>query len=582
MSFEKRQERRQKAYTKDLYSKTLMVHAGHKFDQTVKYDNEQEQAWNEGAVKKRFNDNERMKRDSNRHIEEVREAGGIKGGFSWKENSKHPKNNEEEPAQKPKWPKRQHSGTSKGYWELRDKRVDGEPGKKFDAKERQPSKGAWSFNNNQKQGPSKGDQWEGREAKEYNKKPFARGSNQYKGGNSRRGPTNPDDAANRQQPRKWEAKPRATSDANSPRPWEKREARPPRHRDGPSSEAAPSPSATSSPSPIGTPLEADNESKVNMTVSEEASIPYRFRGSKLSPDRIMAIIRQRRRCNRTLPQYIALRKRMRAGAKIDREHRLQTFMRRHEQKLQLDLETEAEAREGKGQRGWPGAYAAIAQALGLQTPSSVQTAAMQWFKAQDTAGAAKPGNSACILAAPTGTGKTLAYLLPIMTRIKRLEAQEPAPSPATAPPNGKAQPRAIIAVPSRELASQVFSTTKAITRHLKLRTEMAGAKSLSKSRADLVIGTPAQLVNSRGLSLERADTLVVDESDSTVLDDDSLAMIKRLGDKGQPFRTTCFVMATVPERVLRRVKALHKGLNCLLTRWCLACSPASSPLVPFV
>ena len=54
-----------------------------------------------------------------------------------------------------------------------------------------------------------------------------------------------------------------------------------------------------------------------------------------------------------------------------------------------------------------------------------------------------------LLAAPTGSGKTLAYVLPLMQQLKEHEASD---STFVSRPD---RPRAIILVPSRELALQV-------------------------------------------------------------------------------------------------------------------------------
>lgn len=61
----------------------------------------------------------------------------------------------------------------------------------------------------------------------------------------------------------------------------------------------------------------------------------------------------------------------------------------------------------------------------------------------------------------TGTGKTLGYLLPLVSQLKASESKDDVRI------NGS--PRAVIVAPTRELASQIFSVVKEISHHAKLR-----------------------------------------------------------------------------------------------------------------
>src|SRR3546814_1204263 len=59
--------------------------------------------------------------------------------------------------------------------------------------------------------------------------------------------------------------------------------------------------------------------------------------------------------------------------------------------------------------------------------------------------------------AQTGTGKTAAFGLPLLQRLSKLT-----------PPNGARKPRALVLVPTRELAVQVADSIKTYGRHLRL------------------------------------------------------------------------------------------------------------------
>jgi superfamily II DNA/RNA helicase len=109
--------------------------------------------------------------------------------------------------------------------------------------------------------------------------------------------------------------------------------------------------------------------------------------------------------------------------------------------------------------------------------------------------------------AETGTGKTLAFLLPIFRRMKL----------------GGAGPQAMVICPTRELAMQVAGEAERFGRDLGVRIVLAygGTSSGEQKRklsegCDLVVGTPGRLldfVNSAWLSLRGLRFLVLDEAD---------------------------------------------------------------------
>lgn len=113
-----------------------------------------------------------------------------------------------------------------------------------------------------------------------------------------------------------------------------------------------------------------------------------------------------------------------------------------------------------------------------------------------------------ILLSPTGTGKTLAYLIPLLTRIQ---------------PNDT-DIQALIIVPTRELAQQVDGIFRNIASGIKITCCYGGhsfrdeARSL-ESTPSVVIGTPGRLLDhmQRGrLSFEAVHTLILDEFDKSL------------------------------------------------------------------
>ncbi|KAF2868222.1 P-loop containing nucleoside triphosphate hydrolase protein [Massariosphaeria phaeospora] len=118
-----------------------------------------------------------------------------------------------------------------------------------------------------------------------------------------------------------------------------------------------------------------------------------------------------------------------------------------------------------------------------------------------------------ILRAGTGTGKTAAYLLPILNTIVRRPRES---SPTTT---------ALILVPTKELAQQVTKLARDLSAHCgqSVRTQnLAGKESDVVARAklaelpDIVVATPARAsahINKGALSLDGLGHLVIDEAD---------------------------------------------------------------------
>lgn len=123
-----------------------------------------------------------------------------------------------------------------------------------------------------------------------------------------------------------------------------------------------------------------------------------------------------------------------------------------------------------------------------------------------------------VLADHAGSGKTLAYLLPLLQGLKQEEAALGAG--ATQP----RCPRLVVVVPTAELAAQVLRVMRALSRAgLRLRSAAAtGGRPLRTQREaleaglDVVVGTPgrlAELLQDGCLQLTFCKAVVVDEVD---------------------------------------------------------------------
>ncbi|XP_072492238.1 probable ATP-dependent RNA helicase DDX28 [Notamacropus eugenii] len=168
-----------------------------------------------------------------------------------------------------------------------------------------------------------------------------------------------------------------------------------------------------------------------------------------------------------------------------------------------------------------------------------------------------------LCAAETGSGKTLSYVLPLLQRLlgrPRLAASCPSP-------------RALVLVPSRELAEQVRAVAGPLARALELHVrEMGGGRGMGSVRrqlslhppADVLVATPGALwkaLKGRLLSLEQLCFLVLDEAD-TLLDQSFLELVEyilgkspiaehraELEDSFNPRTQLVLVGATFPEGV---------------------------------
>ncbi|KAI9809999.1 MAG: ATP-dependent DNA/RNA helicase [Pycnora praestabilis] len=142
--------------------------------------------------------------------------------------------------------------------------------------------------------------------------------------------------------------------------------------------------------------------------------------------------------------------------------------------------------------------------------------------------------------AKTGSGKTAAYLLPILSSILKRKT-EPSTTKCTS---------ALILVPTRELAEQVYKAVGALSafcakdiRAINLTQKVSDPvqRSLLSDYPDIVIATPARAslnINTSALSLEHLSHLVIDEADLVLsygYDDDLQSVAKSVPKGVQTF-----------------------------------------------
>ena len=154
--------------------------------------------------------------------------------------------------------------------------------------------------------------------------------------------------------------------------------------------------------------------------------------------------------------------------------------------------------------------------------------------------------------AQTGTGKTAAFALPILSKLGQ---------------HNPVGPRALILEPTRELASQVETAIRDYARFTNLKvTVVYGGVGYGKQNdelragADIVAATPGRLLDhlEQGtLRLDKVEFLVLDEADR-MLDMGFLPDVRRLVEKCPRARHTALFSATIPPQIETLIQwAMH-------------------------
>lgn len=156
--------------------------------------------------------------------------------------------------------------------------------------------------------------------------------------------------------------------------------------------------------------------------------------------------------------------------------------------------------------------------------------------------------------AQTGTGKTAAFLISIITHIYKNRLKE---KPKTG------TPRALILAPTRELVIQIAKEASALSKYMKMNIiSVYGGMHykkqrsiLEKERIDLVVATPGRLLDfckTKVIFLGKVEILVLDEADR-MLDMGFIPDVKEIIRKTpkRESRQTLFFSATLSDRVKR-------------------------------
>ncbi|SHH01770.1 DEAD/DEAH box helicase [Marivita hallyeonensis] len=149
--------------------------------------------------------------------------------------------------------------------------------------------------------------------------------------------------------------------------------------------------------------------------------------------------------------------------------------------------------------------------------------------------------------AQTGTGKTLAFGLPLISHLLDMPER---PAAKTA--------KALILAPTRELVNQIAENLRAMTQKTKLRvTVVVGGQSINKQihqlqrGTDVLVATPGRLIDlmdRRAVDLGQVRHLVLDEADQ-MLDMGFIHALRRIAPKLGTPRQTMLFSATMPKQM---------------------------------
>jgi ATP-dependent RNA helicase RhlE len=201
------------------------------------------------------------------------------------------------------------------------------------------------------------------------------------------------------------------------------------------------------------------------------------------------------------------------------------------------------------------------QEAGYTEPTPIQSAAIPLIL----------GGHDLIGIAQTGTGKTAAFVWPILVELNKLNRHRGSPTSQVTgsasaldqfrSADGRGKIRALIVAPTRELVAQIEENIRAYGKHLPLRaaTVYGGVSERPqivalRSGVDLVVATPGRLLdlmNRRLCDFSRLDFLVLDEADR-MLDMGFLPDIRRIV-KGLPARRQTLLFSATLSREIETI-----------------------------
>jgi ATP-dependent RNA helicase RhlE len=167
------------------------------------------------------------------------------------------------------------------------------------------------------------------------------------------------------------------------------------------------------------------------------------------------------------------------------------------------------------------------------------------------------GGSDLIACAETGTGKTAAFVLPILHKL--LHSERPAGDPRS---------RVLVLAPTRELAVQIEDQIHGLAYHTTVSSaavyggvEMGMQERALKAGVDVIVATPGRLMDhmrQQNADLGAIELLVLDEADR-MLDMGFWPDVQRIISAIPSHRQTLLFSATMPDEVVRLAKEIMRA-----------------------
>jgi ATP-dependent RNA helicase RhlE len=161
-----------------------------------------------------------------------------------------------------------------------------------------------------------------------------------------------------------------------------------------------------------------------------------------------------------------------------------------------------------------------------------------------------------IACAETGTGKTAAFVVPMLQWLLTRQA-DAVSSEATAAP---ARSRVLVLAPTRELAVQIEDEIHGLSYHTSVTSaavyggvEMGGQERALKAGVDIIVATPGRLIDhmrQQNAGLSGIELLVLDEADR-MMDMGFWPDVRRIISVLPAARQTLLFSATMPDEVVR-------------------------------
>lgn len=183
--------------------------------------------------------------------------------------------------------------------------------------------------------------------------------------------------------------------------------------------------------------------------------------------------------------------------------------------------------------------------LGFTEPSDIQVQAIPMIiNGQDI-----------MASAPTGTGKTAAFVLPALQNLSQSTIK---------PGHG---PRVLVLTPTRELAKQVSDNIYSLTKYMRMRsTTIVGGMpyppqmKMLRQSLDFLVATPGRLIDHMDagrVDFSRVEILILDEADR-MLDMGFVDEVMRIAKQTPEDRQTLLFSATLEGQIEKVARALLK------------------------